>query len=32
MNEALGGRGHTYDLIAPVEADPVDASRLLREP
>ena len=24
MNEAVGGRGQTYDLIAPVEADPVD--------
>jgi MoCo/4Fe-4S cofactor protein with predicted Tat translocation signal len=23
-NEALGGRGQTYDLIAPVEADPVE--------
>ncbi len=30
MNEALGGRGQTYDLIAPVEADPVDHAASLR--
>jgi molybdopterin-containing oxidoreductase family iron-sulfur binding subunit len=30
MNEALGGRGHTYDLIAPVEADPVDHAASLQ--
>ncbi len=30
MNEALGGRGHTYDLIPPVEADPVDATASVR--
>jgi MoCo/4Fe-4S cofactor protein with predicted Tat translocation signal len=30
MNEALGGRGQTYDLIAPVEADPVDTAASLR--
>ncbi|MDR3533493.1 MAG: TAT-variant-translocated molybdopterin oxidoreductase [Rhodopila sp.] len=30
MNEALGGRGQTYDLIAPVEADPVNHGASLR--
>src|SRR5206468_4059517 len=30
MNEALGGRGQTYDLVAPVEADPVDQAASLR--
>ncbi len=30
MNEALGNRGQTYDLIPPVEADPVDAATSLR--
>ncbi len=30
MNEALGGRGQTYDLIAPVEADPVETAASLQ--
>jgi MoCo/4Fe-4S cofactor protein with predicted Tat translocation signal len=30
MNEALGGRGQTYELIEPVEADPVDHAASLR--
>jgi MoCo/4Fe-4S cofactor protein with predicted Tat translocation signal len=30
MNEALGGRGQTYDLIPPVEVDPVDQTASLR--
>ena len=29
MNEALGGRGQTYDLIEPVEADPVEQAASL---
>jgi molybdopterin-containing oxidoreductase family iron-sulfur binding subunit len=31
MNEALGGRGATYTLIGPVEADPVDQAASMRE-
>jgi MoCo/4Fe-4S cofactor protein with predicted Tat translocation signal len=31
MNEALGGRGATYDLIDPVEADPVAQAQSLHE-
>ena len=30
MNEAPGGRGQTYDLIAPVEADPLDNAASMR--
>ncbi len=30
MNEALGGRGQTYDLIAAVEVDPVDQAGSMR--
>ena len=29
MNEALGGRGHTFDVIEPVEADPIDQTASL---
>ncbi len=31
MNEALGGRGQTYDLIEQVEPDPVDHAASLRD-
>ena len=31
MNEALGGRGTTYELIEPVEASPVDQAASLRD-
>ena len=31
MNEALGGRGATYDLVEPVEASPVVQAQSLRE-
>ena len=31
MNEALGGRGTTYDLVEPVEASPVAQAQSLRE-
>jgi molybdopterin-containing oxidoreductase family iron-sulfur binding subunit len=31
MNEALGGRGATYTLIGPVEADPVDQAASMRD-
>lgn len=31
MNEALGGRGTTFDLIDPVEADPADQAASLRD-
>jgi MoCo/4Fe-4S cofactor protein with predicted Tat translocation signal len=30
MNEALGGRGQTYEVIEPVQADPVDHAASLR--
>ena len=29
MNEALGGRGHTFDVIEPVEANPIDQAASL---
>ncbi len=31
MNETLGGRGSTYDLITPVEAAPIDQAASLRD-
>jgi MoCo/4Fe-4S cofactor protein with predicted Tat translocation signal len=31
MNETLGGRGATYTLIGPVEADPVDQAASMRD-
>jgi molybdopterin-containing oxidoreductase family iron-sulfur binding subunit len=31
LNEALGGRGQTYTLIDPVEADPVDNAASMRD-
>jgi molybdopterin-containing oxidoreductase family iron-sulfur binding subunit len=31
VNEALGGRGHTFDVIDPVEAAPVDQAASFRE-
>jgi hypothetical protein len=31
MNEALGGRGHTFDVIEPVEAEPVDQAASFHE-
>ncbi len=31
MNEALGGRGHTFDVIESVEADPVDQAGSFRD-
>jgi MoCo/4Fe-4S cofactor protein with predicted Tat translocation signal len=31
MNEALGGRGHTFDVIEPVEANPIDQAASFQE-
>ena len=32
MNEALGGRGHTFDVIEPVEANPIEQAASLQRP